>query len=98
MAKRSAGEAFDGNEVYLKRQKLTTGLNLAQNGIHNGAQLRQALAFDQDLRHAKQGKDSQIMSKIKLLTISAVQGFKHSNLFSITSPNRKQIIRIEPIF
>ncbi|KAG0652528.1 URB1 ribosome biogenesis 1 [Hyphodiscus hymeniophilus] len=55
MAKRPA-EAEDGNQAYLKRQKISNPgkLSAPAEEIRSGKQLRQTLAFDQDSGRSKQ--------------------------------------------
>jgi nucleolar pre-ribosomal-associated protein 1 len=59
MAKRPAEENVDGNEAYLKRQKITSTRSVPPAGppieIRSGKQLQQVLAFDQDSGRSKQG-------------------------------------------
>ncbi|KUJ07055.1 uncharacterized protein LY89DRAFT_632091 [Mollisia scopiformis] len=56
MAKRPADEVVDGNQAYLKRQKITQATKQTPTEeIRSARQLRQILAFDQDalrLKHA----------------------------------------------
>ncbi|XMA18016.1 hypothetical protein WAI453_010807 [Rhynchosporium graminicola] len=59
MAKRPAEDNIDGNEAYLKRQKVTAKARPAPPAgppieIRSAKQLRQVLTFDQDLGCAKQ--------------------------------------------
>lgn len=61
MVKRAAEDIQDGNEAYLKRQKITNSTSSGANTttteeIRHGRQLRQLLAFDQDLGRAKSGQ------------------------------------------
>lgn len=57
MAKRPAEEVIDGNQAYLKRQKITsTAQQAPTEEIRSARQLRQILAFDQDASRSKQGK------------------------------------------
>ncbi len=59
MAKRSAkvdvNEA-DGDAAYRKRQKITHEVPAGED-VYSGEQLRKLLAFDQDLRRARHGKN-----------------------------------------
>jgi nucleolar pre-ribosomal-associated protein 1 len=59
MAKRSAEDIDDGNQAYLKRQKIssvgTKAPGLAEE-IRSARQLRQILAFDQDAGRSKHGR------------------------------------------
>lgn len=58
MVKRGAEEASDGNTAYLKRQKISTSANATSTvteDIRSGRQLRQTLAFDQDVGRARHG-------------------------------------------
>lgn len=59
MAKRPAEDIEDGNQAYLKRQKISnTGASKTFNPpeeIRSSRQLRQILAFDQDAGRAKHG-------------------------------------------
>jgi nucleolar pre-ribosomal-associated protein 1 len=59
MAKRSAEDVEDGNQAYLKRQKISsTGASKTFNPpeeIRSSRQLRQILTFDQDAGRAKHG-------------------------------------------
>lgn len=65
MVKRGAEEIVDGNQAYLKRQKIgNTSINhVATEEIRSGKQLRQTLAFDQDNSRAKHGKKMQFKPK-----------------------------------
>lgn len=54
MAKRVANEA-DGEAAYRKRQKITHEVPAGED-VYSGEQLRQLLAFDQDLRRARHGE------------------------------------------
>ncbi|KAE8450452.1 hypothetical protein EG329_006527 [Mollisiaceae sp. DMI_Dod_QoI] len=55
MAKRPAEEVIDGNQAYLKRQKITsTEQQAPTEEIRSARQLRQILAFDQDASRSKQ--------------------------------------------
>lgn len=60
MAKRSADEVIDGNQAYLKRQKITpvtiAAKQTVSEEIRSARQLRQLLAFDQDANRSKHGK------------------------------------------
>jgi len=62
MVKRGADEIVDGNEAYLKRQKIgnsagnSNANHVAAEEIRSARQLRQTLAFDQDNSRAKHGK------------------------------------------
>jgi nucleolar pre-ribosomal-associated protein 1 len=58
MAKRPAEEVDDGNQAYLKRQKISNpGKAIsAPEEIRSGRQLRQILAFNQDSSQSKRGK------------------------------------------
>jgi hypothetical protein len=58
MAKRPVDEVEDGNQAYLKRQKISNpGKPTAPIvEIRSGRQLRQILGFDQDSGRSKQGK------------------------------------------
>lgn len=60
MTKRSAEEAEDGDQAYLKRQKISGGGLTNTPGpaeeIRSARQLRQILAFDQDTSRSKHGK------------------------------------------
>ncbi|KAL2070409.1 hypothetical protein VTL71DRAFT_13435 [Oculimacula yallundae] len=62
MAKRPAEENVDGNEAYLKRQKITSVRSAPPAGppieIRSGKQLRQVLTFDQDAGRSKQSIQS----------------------------------------
>ncbi|KAH7355214.1 ribosome 60S biogenesis N-terminal-domain-containing protein [Rhexocercosporidium sp. MPI-PUGE-AT-0058] len=63
MAKRPAEESADGNEAYLKRQKITSSARSAPPAgppieICSGQQLRQVLAFDQDSGRSKRAIQS----------------------------------------
>ncbi|KAH9219615.1 ribosome 60S biogenesis N-terminal-domain-containing protein [Leptodontidium sp. 2 PMI_412] len=62
MAKRPAEEIVDGNEAYLKRQKITSTRSAPPAGppieIRSGKQLQQVLAFDQDSGRSKQAIQS----------------------------------------
>ena len=62
MVKRAAEDVQDGNEAYLKRQKITNSKSTGANAItttteeiRSGRQLRQSLSFDQDAARAKHG-------------------------------------------
>jgi hypothetical protein len=56
MPKRPAEAAVDGNQVYLKRQKITKSISAGPaEEIRSARQLRQLLAFDQDASRSKQG-------------------------------------------
>ncbi|TAQ86965.1 hypothetical protein B7494_g4722 [Chlorociboria aeruginascens] len=61
MSKRSADVVEDGNQVYLKRQKITQ-VSLSNPSsteeIRSARQLKQLLSFDQDLGRAKHGMQS----------------------------------------
>jgi nucleolar pre-ribosomal-associated protein 1 len=57
MGKRPADEAVDGNQAYLKRQKITSSTNATPpEEISSARQLRKLLAFDQDAARSKHGK------------------------------------------
>jgi hypothetical protein len=58
MGKRAADAIEDGNQAYLKRQKIGTVVEKPNSAIeiHSGKQLRQLLAFDQDPARSKNGK------------------------------------------
>jgi nucleolar pre-ribosomal-associated protein 1 len=59
MGKRPAAESVDGNQAYLKRQKITNMANVAPaDEITSARQLRKLLAFDQDAARSKHGKFS----------------------------------------
>jgi nucleolar pre-ribosomal-associated protein 1 len=59
MGKRPAAEIADGNQAYLKRQKITSTANVAPaDEITSARQLRKLLAFDQDAARSKHGKSS----------------------------------------
>ncbi|KAH7411257.1 ribosome 60S biogenesis N-terminal-domain-containing protein [Cadophora sp. MPI-SDFR-AT-0126] len=63
MAKRPAEENVDGNEAYLKRQRITSSsrsgpATASPIEIRSGEQLRQILAFDQDSGRSKQAIQS----------------------------------------
>ncbi|PVH80324.1 hypothetical protein DL98DRAFT_515428 [Cadophora sp. DSE1049] len=63
MAKRPADGNVDGNEAYLKRQKITSSSRSGPPAgppieIRSGKQLRQVLAFDQDSGSSKQAIQS----------------------------------------
>jgi len=58
MGKRPAEEIVDGNQAYLKRQKLSNPVTLkpvAGEEVHSGKQLRQILAFDQNIGRSRHG-------------------------------------------
>lgn len=59
MSKRGADEGGDGNQAYLKRQKLSNPVNTAPTGpedvIQSGRQLRQLLSFNQDSGRTRHG-------------------------------------------
>jgi len=57
MGKRPAEEVVDGNQAYLKRQKITASVNAAPaDEICSARQLRKLLAFDQNAAQSKHGK------------------------------------------
>jgi hypothetical protein len=58
MGKRAADDIEDGNQAYLKRQKIGSVVEKTSSAIeiHSGKQLRQLLAFDQDPARSKNGK------------------------------------------
>jgi len=73
MSKRSAEDVQDGNQAYLKRQKISNPAVPKKTGppteIHSAKQLRQLLAFDQDSGRAKHGKcDRQTSREACMLT------------------------------
>ncbi|KAE9371565.1 hypothetical protein N431DRAFT_484088 [Stipitochalara longipes BDJ] len=56
MGKRPADEVVNGNQAYLKRQKITSSTNAASpDEISSARQLRKLLAFDQDAARSKHG-------------------------------------------
>jgi nucleolar pre-ribosomal-associated protein 1 len=56
MGKRPADEVLDGNQAYLKRQKITSSTNAAPaEQISSARQLRKLLTFDQDVARSKHG-------------------------------------------
>jgi nucleolar pre-ribosomal-associated protein 1 len=61
MTKRSVDELVDGNQAYLKRQKISNFSEptppCAVEEIRSGRQLRQVLAFGQDASNSRQGTD-----------------------------------------
>jgi nucleolar pre-ribosomal-associated protein 1 len=57
MGKRPSDEIVDGNQAYLKRQKIKSSTNIAPpDEINSATQLRKVLAFDQDAARSKHGK------------------------------------------
>ncbi|PBP16834.1 ribosome biogenesis protein Urb1 [Diplocarpon rosae] len=63
MAKRPAEDSSNGNEAYLKRQKITHSIRSTPSAgppiiIRSGKQLRQVLAFEQNLARSKQAIQS----------------------------------------
>ncbi|PMD62487.1 uncharacterized protein K444DRAFT_525099 [Hyaloscypha bicolor E] len=56
MGKRPAEEVVDGNQAYLKRQKITASVNAAPaDEVCSARQLRKLLAFDQNAARSKHG-------------------------------------------
>lgn len=57
MGKRPGGEVEDGNQAYLKRQKISNPgkVTVPAEAIRSGRQLQQILAFDQDAGRSKHG-------------------------------------------
>jgi nucleolar pre-ribosomal-associated protein 1 len=57
MGKRPVGEILDGNQAYLKRQKITNTANSGPSDeINSARQLQKVLAFDQDAARSKHGQ------------------------------------------
>lgn len=57
MSKRGVEDLVeDGNQAYLKRQKIKHIPSVPAETIQSSKQLRQLLAFDQDVAKAKHGK------------------------------------------
>jgi nucleolar pre-ribosomal-associated protein 1 len=57
MGKRPVEEVVDGNQAYLKRQKITASVNAATaDEICSASQLRKLLAFDQNAAQSKHGR------------------------------------------
>ena len=97
MGKRGAEEVEDGNEAYLKRQKISnsksTGANTTTEEVRSGRQLRQSLAFDQDAGRAKHGRKSDII----LQTIANfLKAFNPSKPFSMHSlpPTQRTVLAL----
>lgn len=69
MSKRFADDGGDGNQAYLKRQKLSNPVNTAPTGpeeeIRSGKQLRQLLSFSQDSGRSRHGR----LSTVQDLTV-----------------------------
>ncbi|PMD35805.1 hypothetical protein L207DRAFT_637001 [Hyaloscypha variabilis F] len=56
MGKRPADEIVNGNQAYLKRQKIKSSTNITPpDEINSARQLRKVLAFDQDAARSKHG-------------------------------------------
>ena len=59
MAKRPVDEVVDGNDAYLKRQKLTHSVEKQSSTpieeIRSGKQLQRILAFDQNAAQSRHG-------------------------------------------
>jgi hypothetical protein len=72
MGKRPVGEVEDGNQAYLKRQKISTSgkFTASTEEIRSARQLRQMLAFDQDAGRSKHGTCTRSMLNKILLTIA----------------------------
>jgi hypothetical protein len=69
MIKRPVEDAEDGDQAYLKRQRIfapVKGSNLIE-GISSGRQLQKTLTFDQDVTRSRQGMCSFQKVKRKLL-------------------------------
>jgi nucleolar pre-ribosomal-associated protein 1 len=60
MSKRNADEVLDGNQAYLKRQRISNPTKPSSIGpeeeILSGRQLRQLLTFNQDATKSRHGK------------------------------------------
>lgn len=80
MAKRYAEEVEDGNQAYLKRQRISGATQpfSAPAEIRSARQLRQILAFDQDTGRAKHGMRE---NHLKLLLLTRIQPFTASKRF-----------------
>ena len=64
MSKRYADDGGEGDQAYLKRQKISFGSNEQTpsnpaEGVGSARKLRQILAFDQDVIQSKKGMDFQ---------------------------------------
>ena len=60
MGKRSVEDVGDGDQAYLKRQKITSTIKTTTTteDIRSARQLQQTLAFDQDAGRSKHGMGS----------------------------------------
>jgi nucleolar pre-ribosomal-associated protein 1 len=59
MGKRPVEEVVDGNQAYLKRQKISNTVSAGPaDEINSGRELRKLLAFDQDAARSKHGGSS----------------------------------------
>jgi len=71
MAKRSAEEVADGNQAYLKRQKISNPvkkMSTPTEEVRSGRQLRHILAFDQDAGRSKHGIQIQACGLLREVT------------------------------
>ena len=69
MAKRPGDELVDGNQAYLKRQRITSSAGKSfEEEIRSGEELRQLLSFDQDAARTRHGIiDYYLRQMVKLI-------------------------------
>lgn len=80
MAKRGVEDLEDGNQAYLKRQKISN-TNVSKTTsppteIRSARELRRLLSFDQDSTRSKHGKNGMNLGDICSDTIPAIESFK----------------------
>ncbi|TVY94160.1 Uncharacterized protein LAWI1_G000472 [Lachnellula willkommii] len=80
MAKRGVEDLEDGNQAYLKRQKISnTNVSKPTSSpteIRSARELRRLLSFDQDSTRSKHGKNGMNLGEICSNTIPAIESFK----------------------
>lgn len=97
MAKRPADDVEDGNQAYLKRQKISNpGKPVAPaEEVRSGRQLRQILAFDQDSGRSKRGEWYFEIFGTSANALAAIQSFKALlDGFSATESDNAGRVRI----